>query len=103
MNDDVEVQNAYSNFCKRVSDTERSNRLMQVTKHFLRCGQPLTLTPSVFLLSKLLAAVEGIKEKAFQHASSAGPGPEATLTCSKHISQPRLSSNSRCRSQLQNP
>lgn len=32
MNDDVGVQNAYSHFCKRVSDTERSNRPMQVTK-----------------------------------------------------------------------
>lgn len=63
MNDEVEVQNAYSHFCKRVSDTERSNRLMQVTKQFLRCVKPLTLTPSVFLLSKLLAAVGGGNER----------------------------------------
>lgn len=58
----------------------------------------LTLTPSAFLLSKLLAAAEGEKkETAFQHELSQSPEPQATLTCSEHISQVRLSSNSRCK------
>lgn len=59
-------------FAKRVSDTERSNRLMQVAKHFLRCEKPLTFTPSVFLLSKLLAAVEGMKKKSISACDFSG-------------------------------
>lgn len=70
LNDDAVKCTMHNNYPDGSSDTERSNRLMQVTKHFLHCAKQLTLTPSCFLLSKLLAAVEGKKETTLQHKSS---------------------------------
>lgn len=58
LNDDVQCT-MHNNYPEGASDTERSNRLMQETRHFPHCAQQLTLTPSGFLLSKLLAAAEG--------------------------------------------
>lgn len=77
-------------------------KIMQETKHFLHCAKQLTLTPSGFLLSKVLAAVEGKTETTFQYEVQESPVPEATQTCSKHINL-CLSPNSRCKIQLQDP
>lgn len=46
------VQNAYSHF--RVSDTERSHRLMQVTKHLLRCEEASHLNAVRLLVEQTL-------------------------------------------------
>ena len=69
LNDDVVKCTMHNNYPEGASDTEHSNRLMQVTKHFLHCAEPLTLTPSCFLLSKLLAAAKGKKKMTLQHES----------------------------------
>lgn len=46
------VQNAYSHFW--VSDTERSHRLMQVTKHLLRCEEASHLNAIRLLVEQTL-------------------------------------------------
>ena len=76
---------------------------MQEPKHRLLCAKQLTLTPSGFLLSKLLAAAERRRREFSMRVHKQSPAPEAPLTCSKHINQLRLSSKSRCKFQPQDP
>lgn len=77
MNDDVEVQNASSHFCKRVSDTERSNRLMQVTKHVLRGERAPHLNAVRLLVEQTLGCCGGKrKRQRFSTRVQRFPGPE---------------------------
>lgn len=71
LNDDVVKCTMHSNYPEGVSDTERSNRLMQVSKHCLCCAKATHLDAVFVLVEQTLGCCRGEKKEAtLQHESS---------------------------------